>query len=357
MPSPPPAQEDPLYLPVAPPLDPEWLAYERSSGIADPKPAVPILERQPQYAAECRALTARMTAPGARDEHLGRGIAVTSFTVPSSVDSFAIPVLRYGREAEGKASTSTSTTEPGKEGPSTTIIYIHGGGLYVGEADSEELSIRRILSSSSIPDPTVYSIGYRLMPQNPATTSLSDCLDAFSSITSGLPTSSKVLIIGSSSGGELAALLACHNSAAGTAQIHGLALRCPVTSDAFTSLQDYVPSRFRELHTSTLHDSFVNCLLGKMVRAVPRDGLPYMPLEADPATLRGFPRTWVQVCSNDGLYSDGVCFARALEEVGVEVAVDVRWGWPHTFWLKAPELEGAVEAEGKMLEALKWLVK
>jgi acetyl esterase/lipase len=346
-------KQDPLYLPVAPPLHSAWLAFERTSGIADPnKPVVPILERQPIYAAECRALTARMTSPGARDEHLARDIAVESFTVPSGEDGFPIPVLRYVRERAGAESSANGGTGPAP----TAIIYIHGGGLYVGEADSEELSIRRILHDSSLgPCPTVYSIGYRLMPTYPASTCLSDCLDAFAHIRSKLiPKSSKVIVIGSSSGGEMAALLA---GRVGKSQIHGMGLRCPVTSDAFTDFEAYVPDRFKGLHTSTRDDSFVNCLLGKMVRAVPRDGLAYMPLEAGEEELRGMPRTWVQVCSNDGLYGDGVCFAWALEEVGVEVKVDVRWGWPHTFWLKAPELEGSLEAEERMLEDIRWLVK
>jgi len=343
-----PQPQDPLYLPVAPPLDPSWLEFERTSGIAAPKPAIPILERQPLYAASCRALTARMISPGARDEHLSRGIAVTPLTVPSSLDGFQIPVLRYAREEGPSPATDAS--------PMTVVIYIHGGGLHVGEADSEELSCRRIVLDSGLPGATVvFSIGYRLMPLHPASTCLSDCLDAFASITSPLRPSTKVLLLGSSSGGELAALLA---GRVGRSRITGLALRCPVTTDAFTSFEDSVPDRFKALHTSTLHPSFANCLLGKMVRAVPRDGLAYMPLEAPREELARMPgRAWVQVCSNDGLYGDGVCYARALEGVGVEVRTDVCWGWPHTFWLKAPELQAALGAEERMSAGLRWLAE
>ncbi|OIW30523.1 alpha/beta-hydrolase [Coniochaeta ligniaria NRRL 30616] len=332
-----------LRLTTAPPLDPAWLQFEAESGIAKPKPSLSILERQPLYAAACRALTQKMTAPGARDHHLSQAITTTSFTILSSTDGFAIPVLQLSRD--------TSTSD---EGPSTTVIYIHGGGLAIGEADSEELTCRRIVADSGLANVSVYSIGYRLMPTYPATTCVSDCIDAFDGILSRAPTEAKVIVVGSSSGGELAALLA---GRVGKSRIHGLALRCPVTSDAFTSLEEYVPQSFRELHTSTRDDSFVNCLLGKMVRVVPRDGLPYMPLEASEEELRGMPRTWIQVCSNDGLYSDGVCYAKALEEVGVEVKVDVVWGWPHTFWLKAPELDRALEAEREFLRALKWLAE
>ncbi|KAB5559896.1 Alpha/Beta hydrolase protein [Coniochaeta sp. 2T2.1] len=348
---------DPLYLPTAPPLDPAWLAYEASSGIARPKPALPPLERQPLYAEECRRLTASMIASGARDEHLAKGIEVTPFTVKSELDGFAIPVVRYARDsafAFASATTSDEGRAEGEEKRKTTVIYIHGGGLMIGEADSEELSCRRIMADSGLPDVRVYSIGYRLMPAHPASTCLQDCLDAFNGILAREETrDTGVLVLGSSSGGELAALLA---GKVGRARIHGLALRCPVTSDAWTDFERYVPERFRELHTSTRHESFANCLLGKMVRATPRDGLSYMPLEADEAELRGMPkRAWVQVCSNDGLYSDGVCHARALEEAGVEVKVDVVRGWPHTFWLKAPGLERALEADGEMLRGLRWL--
>lgn len=346
------AEKDPLYLPKAPPLDPAWLRYEAESGGWGFAP-IPILERQPLYAEGCRATTARMTAPGARDEHLSRGIAVSALTVPSSLNGFPIPVLRF-------APSTLSSNEPaGDHGTqtTTTVVYIHGGGLEIGEADSEELSCRRIVADSNLPAPAVvYSIGYRLMPKHPASTCVSDCIDACNAILSSqVPTHSKVLVMGSSSGGELAALVA---GRLGRARIHGLALRGPVTSDAFTSFADYVPDRFKALHTSARDASFENCLLGRMVRTVPRDGLPYMPLEAPAHELSGMPpRAWVQVCSNDVLYSDGVCYARALEEAGVEVRVDVVRGWPHTFWLKAPELERALEAEREMLRALRWLAE
>lgn len=352
---------DSFRLTTAPPLDPAWLQYEHSSGIAAPKPALPPLERQPLYAAECRALTRKMTVPGARDHHLSRGIAATPFTVSSRTDGFPIPVLRFARaDAPTSIAAAGTTSSPLPDGPTTTtVVYIHGGGLVVGEADSEELTCRRIVAELEPPgggDVTVYSIGYRLMPSHPASTCVSDCVDALDGILARAPTGTRVLLVGSSSGGELAALVAARVGTSGRAKIHGLALRCPVTSDAFTSFEDYVPSRLRDMHTSTLDSSFENCLLRRMVRPLPRDGLAYMPLEAPPEELGAMPRTWVQVCSNDGLYSDGVCYAAALEEAGVEVRVDVVWGWPHTFWLKAPELERALEAEREMLRGLRWLL-
>jgi hypothetical protein len=45
----------------------------------------------------------------------------------------------------------------------------------------------------------------------------------------------------------------------------------------------------------------------------------------------------------------------ALVDAGVKLRLDVQKGWPHTFWLKAPELPNALEAEKSMLDGLHWL--
>lgn len=339
-----------LYLKTAPPLDPEWLKYEEEAGLNNPKPVYASpLDRQPAYAESCCALSAKMMAPGARDHHLSQGIKTTALTVQSSVDSFDIPVLKY--EAD--------PVSP----PSVVVVYIHGGGLYVGEADSEDLSCRRIVkelpqlltTSGGGGGVVVFSIGYRLMPLHPARTCVSDCADALAHIAAGrlgTPGTAKVLLVGSSSGGELAALV---SQQAPTA-VAGVVLRSPVTSDAFGGME-YVPERLRGLHTSAWEPSFLNSLLGRMDREVPRDGLEYMPLEAPEEVLRALPRTWMQVCTNDGLYSDGICYAKALEDAGVEVKVDVVRGWPHTFWLKAPQLPRALEAEKALLKGLAWVAE
>lgn len=46
-----------------------------------------------------------------------------------------------------------------------------------------------------------------------------------------------------------------------------------------------------------------------------------------------------------------------MREARVEVNLDVVEGWPHTFWLKAPYLERAVQAESDMIEGLRQLLE
>ncbi|KAI3397793.1 hypothetical protein diail_10326 [Diaporthe ilicicola] len=331
--------DEPPILHKAPPLDPAWLQYEQEANLLASKPIMEPLIRQQVYATQCRERNGAITAPGARDHRLTQGIKTQITHAPSTLDGYAIPMLQYDRIPEAE--------------PRWVAVYYHGGGLVVGEADSEDLSCRRIVKDSEpfLPGLRLYSVGYRLQPVHTASTIVQDCVDAFDFVTETHP-DAKVLVVGSSSGGQLAALVTQH---APKTSFHGVVLRCPVTSDAFSG-REYVPDRLRDLHTSAWDRSFESSLLGFMHRDLPRDGLERMPLEAEEQSLEGIPRTWVQVCTNDVLYSDGACYVRALRGARVEVKTDVIWGWPHTFWLKAPHLPRALEADMAMLEGMSWVV-
>ncbi|KAF4994383.1 hypothetical protein FGRMN_5802 [Fusarium graminum] len=321
---------------TAPPLDPAWLQHEEEvKELGPPRVFNSVVERQPIYAQECRDLYTRMTTPGARDYELSQGIIRKDFTIPSTVDGHPIPILQL----------DLASSETQK--PEVVVIFYHGGGLKVGEADSEELSCRHIVKSG-IARIRLYSIGYRLLPQNPASVSVSDCLDGFNALHSSAV---KTIVIGSSSGGQMASTVA---QEAPRGSIHGLLLRCPVTADG-ASGKEYIPEKLRPYHTS-VSPTFITSLGGYLNRDVPRDGLRKLPLEATEAKVTGHPRTWIQLTSNDPLYSDGLCYAMLLREMGIEVSVEVEKGWPHTFWLKAPHLDHALVCEKNMLQGLKWLL-
>ena len=45
------------------------------------------------------------------------------------------------------------------------------------------------------------------------------------------------------------------------------------------------------------------------------------------------------------------------EDVAIRIhKVDVVRGWPHTFWLKAPQLDRALQADIDMIKGLRWLL-
>ncbi|KAH8205644.1 hypothetical protein TruAng_000138 [Truncatella angustata] len=340
---------NPLILGAPPPLDAAWQAHEAAAGLLQPKPVLSALERQPIYASDCRARNAAMMALGARDHELSRGVRVSSLTVPGLEDGYEIPVLRYEAEEEDVSrdlgeeefdELGRRGGEEKKEKEQVILIYIHGGGLLVGEADSEELTCRRLVKYFPRPSSShtggqeavkLYSIGYRLMPQVAAQTCLGDVTSAFKSIRQLHP-AARLVLVGSSSGGELAAFL---SQALAPGSLSGILLRCPVTADA----PAHVPSGFEDWHTSA-SPPFVTSLLGLFNRQVPRDGFERMPLEIPTDEVEGLEmaRTWVQ-------------------DAGIEVKVDVVEGWPHTFWLKAPHLDRALEADNELLRGLAWVLE
>jgi acetyl esterase/lipase len=362
-----------LFLRTPPPLDPAWLAHEKSANLLAPRPVITDpLENQKGYSERCKDLNASLLS--GRDAHLTVGIKVHDTQVPtgSGGAGYAIPIRSYNpasrpegpppllggsRAGNGKGKGKGLSQEEGEEREELhpIVVYYHGGGLYVGDLDSEDLTCRRICISLSC---TVYSIAYRLMPQVSAEVALSDALTAFRAICSTRK-ASRLILMGSSSGGQLAAQVAQSfrvlKGPGWETRIHGVALRGPVTCDATESGVN-LPSKWRGKHFSMSEPFHTSLLSNAAVNASNRTTTP-LPLEAEVDILSKQPRHWIQVCTNDIYYSDGVCYAAALEEVRVNVRLDVVEGWPHTFWLKAPLSARAMKAESDMIEGLRWLIQ
>ncbi|KAH6710797.1 alpha/beta hydrolase fold-domain-containing protein [Leptodontidium sp. MPI-SDFR-AT-0119] len=355
-----------LILHTPPPLDPAWLDHEKSANLLAPAPVLSTSsERQQLYASTCRKLNTELLS--GRDKHLTEGIKIHDTGIEtrpgSSGDPVYIPIRSYkpsftssGPPPPAISSTSDGNEESGREIEEESddgvpiAIYYHGGGLYVGDLDSEDLTCRRVCKELQC---TVYSVEYRLMPEVTASTALADAIAAFRAITASRK-ASRLILMGSSSGGQLAAQVSQRfKTSVGHMQIHGVLLRGPVTCDA-TEDGANLPPKLRECHTSMSEDFHTSLLSNAAVNSQNRTK-ELMPLEVE--DLSGMPRHWIQVSTNDIYYSDGACYAEALRRKGVDVKLDVVVGWPHTFWLKAPFLERAVMAERDMIEGLRWLLE
>jgi acetyl esterase/lipase len=332
-----------LVLPEAPALYPAWIEYEKEAGLIGPTPLFQdYVDRQVTYSQACKARNAQMLA--GRDKYLAEGMEIADSSIKAR-DGQQIPIRVYIPSDSINGRVSSGENE-------NLIIYYHGGGLKVGDLDSEDLSCRRICEEARV---IVASVEYRLAPPWMPQKCLDDAYDAFLDISAGYPSPKRLILVGSSSGGQLAAQvaqLARDEPEALKKTIDGMLLRCPVTVDASDG-GIHIPKRFRSMHTS-FTPSFETSLL-KIYSDPARDNTPNLPLEAE--SFHDLPPTWIQVCTNDLYYSDGICYATALREAGVEIAVKVVHGWPHTFWLKAPQLDKALEADMDMIEGLKWLIK
>jgi acetyl esterase/lipase len=330
--------EQSLVMTEAPALDPAWIEHEKDVGLNGPAPKFSKYEdRQFFYSQACKRRNDQMLA--GRDKDLTHGIIIADSTINAS-DGHPIRIRFYTPTLASKAFDTEGF-----------VIYYHGGGLKVGDLDSEDLSCRRICKEAQI---KIASVEYRLMPQNPPQKALGDAYEAFLGLTSERPSSERVILVGSSSGGQVAAQvaqLARDSQEVPRGAIDGLLLRCPVTVDASDG-GIHIPERFREMHTS-FAPSFESSLL-TIDTDTARQNTPNLPLEA--ASFHNLPRTFIQLCSNDLYYSDGICYAAALRDAGIEVKIDVVRGWPHTFWLKAPQLDRALEADMDMVKGLRWLL-
>jgi len=333
-----------LFLPEAPPLSPAWTEYENKNGLADAQPPRlsqsgydALKARQQNYSRDCISRNSRMLSSGERDHHLLEGIQISREDATAR-DGHIIPIRLY--------------SPPDLEGERHLIIYYHGGALRVGDLNSEDLTCRRICKEARV---KVMSVDYRLLPDYHPDTAVNDAWDAFVAIHDArkqdleLPPG-KTILVGSSSGGQLAAQVS--QLARGTEyHITGVVLRCPVTVDASEG-GIYIPSRFQRSHTS-FGPSFESSLLGIDAVALPKASS--LPLAAE--SFKALPRTWIQVCTNDIYYSDGLCYYEALKMAGNDVQIS-RWeGFPHTFWLKAPELEESLQADVDMLGFLKGVLR
>jgi acetyl esterase/lipase len=184
---------------------------------------------------------------------------------------------------------------------------------------------------------------------------LDDAYDAFLKFTSTKRSSERVILVGSSSGGQLTAQvaqLARDSEEVPTETIDGLLLRCPATVDASNG-GIHIPERFRAMHTS-FAPPFESSLLTIDADTARKNALN-PPLES--TSFHNLPRAFLQLCSNDLYSSDGICYAAALRDAGIDVMADVVRGWPHTFWLKAPQLDRALEAGMDMIKGPRWLLE
>ncbi|KAB5551068.1 alpha/beta hydrolase fold-domain-containing protein [Coniochaeta sp. 2T2.1] len=220
----------------------------------------------------------------------------------------------------------------------TLAFKIHGGGWVVGDSSVEELENRWL---GAQPDVVVASVHYRMAPEFPFPTPLNDCWDMLNWCKSnhqdlGIDPE-KVVLLGCSAGGNLAAALAIMARDAGLTGIIGQHLSIPVTCH---------PKFFNEAHS--IHGPMEllswqqnrNAALVDAVRMETFWDL-YVGTEPEPdplhspllcPDLKGLPQAMVQVAGYDPLRDEGIEYAEALKAAGVKVVSHVYKGLPHGFY-------------------------
>jgi acetyl esterase len=234
-------------------------------------------------------------------------------------------------------------TVPGGDGPirarmlvppdagDTTLVYVHGGGWYLGDLEGWEPIARVIAQATRCP---ILEIEHRQAPEHPFPAPLNDVRAALGWAVAEFD-ARRVGAVGDSSGGNLVAAAARH--------VDGLAIQVlvyPAVDLAAPPPDD--PTR----QPSATRDRYV----GAADRADP-DVSPLLAPD-----LAGLPPAVVCVAENDWLRAQGLAYAQRLQEAGVPVRVVDGHGLGHAFLGWGSFSHRAAEAIAELGDAVRTML-
>jgi acetyl esterase len=238
---------------------------------------------------------------------------------------------------------------PDADGPVPTILFVHGGGYVIGDIDTHDDHARLLCAEVGA---VVYSVDYRLAPENPFPAGHLDTIAAllhvFDIVDELGGDASRIAVAGDSAGGNLSA------GAAIAARDLGLPLKAQLLLYPGTDFLD-----------SDAHASRVTNAEGYFLTAADllffRDA--YL---ADPADWRasvlhhddltGVAPAIVATAEYDPLRDEGEAYAAALEKAGVPVVVKRFDGLIHGFFGLGHLSAGAKQANLELCVDLKELL-
>jgi acetyl esterase len=236
---------------------------------------------------------------------------------------------------------------PEVEGPTPTVLFIHGGGYVIGDIDTHDDHARLICDKVGA---TVFSIDYRLAPEHPFPAGPEDCAAALEHVVArvdelgGDP--ARIGVAGDSAGGNLSAGVAQHARDEGLP----LAAQCLIyPSTDFRPDADY-PSRVENAEGYLLTATDMLWFREQ-----------YQPTEHPRASvingdLTGLAPAVVVTAEYDPLRDEGEAYAAALQAAGVRTIAKRYDGLIHGFFGLGPYSAGAAKAIDDICQDFKELL-
>ncbi|PDT17717.1 carboxylesterase [Rhizobium sp. J15] len=208
---------------------------------------------------------------------------------------------------------------PRKISTRTILLYLHGGGFVVGSLESHHAICAEIADAAGA---ELVSVDYRLAPEYrwPAQTD-----DGFAVLKHLLAADNKVVLIGDSAGGNLAAGLVLRAHDEELSGIVGQVLIYPVLGGDLDAGSYVEMAEAPGLTTADV------AYYRKILQA-PAGNPIAEPLNA--SSLTGLPPAFITVAHFDPLRDDGRHYAARLAEAGVEVGFREEPQMVHA-WLRA----------------------
>ncbi|MGH2905833.1 MAG: alpha/beta hydrolase [Solirubrobacterales bacterium] len=239
---------------------------------------------------------------------------------------------------------------PHGDAPTTTMMFIHGGGFVVGDIESYDFQARTLAEKSGA---TVLSVHYRLAPEDPFPAGVDDALAAaewtLSNVDSLGRDPANVIVAGDSAGGNLAAVVA-QQMRGRSPGFSGQLLLYPVV-DFVNQYPSYEAHADGPVLTRTAAEMFdLAYIQGDIDRSDPR----MSPLLAE--DLAGLPPAVVATAEYDVLSDAGKAYAAKLAAAGVPTTHLHYDTLPHGFLGFGPLSEGALAAIDEVAAAVGGLV-
>jgi acetyl esterase len=217
-----------------------------------------------------------------------------------------VPVRTYAGEAGGGAG---------------TLVYFHGGAFFLGSLETHD-HVARLLAKET--GRRVVAVGYRLAPENPFPSGLTDCFD----VTRALLAEGPVAIAGDSAGGTFVAAVAALAHDAGLTGITHQVLFYPSLDldfdvDRYPSLRENAVGY--GLETAGLKPFNAFYLRSGADPADPR----VSPIKRE--DLAGLPPALVVTGELDPLRDEGELYGARLRAAGVDARVSRYEGAGHGF--------------------------
>jgi len=214
---------------------------------------------------------------------------------------------------------------PNGEGPFPLVMYYHGGGFVICDLDSHDSLCRSLCAKIGA---VVVSVDYRLAPEAKFPAAPKDCyaatcwsVDNASDLNAD---GSRLCLAGDSAGGNLAAAVALMARDQGGPVARHQLLIYPVTDKNFKTESYRVNGEDYFLTTKTMEWFWDHYLQNEEQSNDPLAS----PLRAE---LSNLPSATVLTAEFDPLRDEGIAFADALADAGVEVEHKLFEGMIHGF--------------------------
>jgi acetyl esterase/lipase len=205
---------------------------------------------------------------------------------------------------------------PAFEGSLAGVLYLHSGGFVLGSVDAEH---ERAASLALDAGAVFVSVEYRLAPEHPYPAALDDCYAALCWMAASADElsidPSRIAVVGTSSGGCLAAAVTLLSRDRGGPSICFQLLNSPTLDDRADT-----PSMIAFTDTP-IWDRQSAIVSWRHYLGEQRDDVPYYAAPARAADLSGLPPAYIATSEFDPLRDEGIQYGLRLLQAGVTVEI------------------------------------